>query len=673
MPVRFLPYPLLLIILLLQTALPAETPVADTAAGLRLETDSAVYTAHGNSVLQLDPDSEAVLWRKAVSGQVTLLEQSADGVSVVTSLPGGLSERISLDADGRASSQVRFSTDPAVFASLRQEAAQVPDPAAALDHDPTNPWLYLLASGQLDDEEAAAELRSEAVARATTFYDLAGLAAELVSVGDYGLAGEAMQLSLQDFARRGYDPALLTDLELHAAYGFPLPHLAQAHAAADAEAAAFWASWLEAFLTPQVPGVRAALTAHADWLAARGDSLAARDWRERLRPDRSELAVSGVERLFSSLGRSGWYMFASLIFVIIALMITLTLKYWEPQSLAMRRSLETGGRASVLQRFLAIRFFSTTEKLVLALLYVAGFGILGLTSWAERAAGVPPAVAAGTVASAEALDQLDDLPLLGERGQFIRGYVAQIQGNAGAAALHYRAAPRYGPALNNLAVLQDEPELFREAQLHAPALSEVDWNLGDTAMQPLFDRRAGLSRPALVVPDQLDFRAAVMGGWQQALSGYYLAPLAAFTMNVPWLASQWIWYVLLGLYVLLGVVTVLWLAVPRPRMARNAPRSFGYHLLAVLVPGSGMADELWGILLLVPWGLFGVDLLWRLWAGSPLLDVSLATLLTVLAVLYAVNLAAFIVEFISYRRRMRLLFRRNPEAGVAYGKRIEAN
>jgi hypothetical protein len=40
-----------------------------------------------------------------------------------------------------------------------------------------------------------------------------------------------------------------------------------------------------------------------------------------------------------------------------------------------------------------------------------------------------------------------------------------------------------------------------------------------------------------------------------------------------------------------------------------------------------------------------------------------------LAAIYLVNLVAFLVEFVSYRRRMRDLRRRHPEAVEAYGLR----
>lgn len=666
--------PLLLIVLLLAglTALAQENQesVAQGNAPI-LETADARYVARGNSVIRLDPGTGVPVWRKAVSGPVSLLEENEGGVSVVTRLADGLTERISIDSQGRASGQVRFGSDPEVLASLRLEAEAAGDPVTALEADPTNPWLWALAGSAEADPEAARELFSSATAAASTFYDLAGIADLMVGAGHPDLAAAAMQLALQDFDRRGYSVHHLTDLEMHAAYNFPLPRLRAAINAGDAEAGEFWAYWLEAFISPDVPQVAAGLNAWADFLAARGEPEAAEQWRVAAAPDPSELAVSGSNRLFLSLGRSGWYMFASLVAVILALQITLTLKYWEPQSLMIRRSRETGGRAGFLQRFLAIRFFSTTEKLVLALLYVSGFAILSLTAWAASPAGVPAAASSGTLLSSTALDSIEQLELRGESGQFIRGYLAQVAGSPAEAELHYRAAPRFAPALNNLAVLTGDDSLLEAAALHSPGLRELRWNLGDEASQPVFDQRAGLDRPALVTPSAHDFRTAQLGDWQSGLTRFFRDPAGAFRLDADWADSSWVWYGVLSLYLLLGALTVLWLLVPRPRMARNAPRSAGYHLLAVVVPGSGMADEVWGILLLVPWGIFGVDLVWRLAFGTPLLDLALSTVLLILAVLYAVNLVAFIVEYASYRRRMRLLFRSSPEAGIAYGKRIE--
>ena len=238
--------------------------------------------------------------------------------------------------------------------------------------------------------------------------------------------------------------------------------------------------------------------------------------------------------------------------------------------------------------------------------------------------------------------------------------------------LHYQAAPRFGPAVNNLGVLTDDPALFEQALALAPSHPEIAFNLGDESLRPAFDEAIGLERPALINPGLADFRIAERGTWQQAIGSVFVNPLVAARLDSPLAGPQWLWYALFGLYMILGVLTALLLLLPRPRMARNAPRSAGYHLMALLVPGSGMADEVWGLLLLVPWALFGVDQVSRLTAVGPLLDVTQATGWIVLGSLYAVNLAAFIVEAISYRRRMRNLFQTSPEAAVAYGRRLPA-
>jgi len=668
-----LPLPLLTVLCLLvfSFAEAQEDAVRDLLAEAPhvLETAGGTYVGIGNSVLKLGDDDGPAEWRTAVAGRVALLEEENGGLSVVAELPGGLSERLSIDADGRTAEPVRFGTDPEMFRALRLEA-EVPDPARRLEADPTNPWLYVRLAEETSGEEAAGYL-ADALAQAETFYDLAGLAAVFAEAGEFELAETARQESLQDFVARGYDAQLLTDPDLHAAYGFPLPHLKRAMVIGDEEAAAFHAGWLQAFLAPGAPFVADGLEGYAGWLEERGDRQEAAAVREWLRPSGEELAASGVERLFLSLGRSGWYMFGSIVVVILALQVTLTFKYWEPQGLALRRAAETGGSDSFLQRFLAIRFFSTTEKIMLALLYGAGLCLLGLTAWAAPGGPLPAAAASGTLAGTEAVAALDSMELRGERGQFVLGYAAEQAGMTDRARLHYRAAPRFGPALNNLALLDDDHELLERAAAHAPALGTISWNLGREDNQPLFDRLAGLERPVPLAPQPADFFMARHGSWQQALTAFYTGPVTVFTMDVPWLPAHWLWYGILSVYVVLGALTLLWVLVPRPRLARNAPRPFPYQLLALLVPGSGQADEMWGLLLLVPWGIFGTDLVWRLADRPALLELETGTLILIVAILYAINVVAFIIEYISYRRRTALLFQRNPEAAIAYGRRIE--
>src|SRR5690625_1369683 len=141
--------------LVLSPALARDDAARDllAAATQTLEAGDDTYLAIGNSVLKLPGGDAPVAWRKAVAGTVSLLEEEGNGVSVVSSLPGGLTERMSIDADGRASSPVRFGTDPGVFSALRQEA-RAADAEERLGVDPTNPWLYLEMAADAPEEEA---------------------------------------------------------------------------------------------------------------------------------------------------------------------------------------------------------------------------------------------------------------------------------------------------------------------------------------------------------------------------------------------------------------------------------------------------------------------------------------------------------------------------------------
>jgi hypothetical protein len=132
---------------------------------------------------------------------------------------------------------------------------------------------------------------------------------------------------------------------------------------------------------------------------------------------------------------------------------------------------------------------------------------------------------------------------------------------------------------------------------------------------------------------------------------------------------------LIGVILLvLAVGSLLWLIVPRPASTRLAPRGFMYELLAVLIPGTGLADEVWGLFLLAPWAaILGVLALYNsgyaslaptLFAPSSPLGLARAPawielgslelwLLGALAMIYAVNLLAWFLEFIGYRRKLR--------------------
>jgi hypothetical protein len=155
-----------------------------------------------------------------------------------------------------------------------------------------------------------------------------------------------------------------------------------------------------------------------------------------------------------------------------------------------------------------------------------------------------------------------------------------------------------------------------------------------------------------------EFRRMVQDPWNYWLS---------LNFGLPFWAHQG-----LGALILMTVlISVLWLLVPRVVSARHAPRSVLYHLGAILIPGSGLADEVWGILLLPPTVALGALILihWyqlpfaeSILQGSsvlgltnlpPLLDLqsNWQFLLIALGVIYLVNLMAWILETLALRRQ----------------------
>jgi hypothetical protein len=76
---------------------------------------------------------------------------------------------------------------------------------------------------------------------------------------------------------------------------------------------------------------------------------------------------------------------------------------------------------------------------------------------------------------------------------------------------------------------------------------------------------------------------------------------------------------------------------------------------------------MWGLLLLVPWAIIGLDALSELFGWGIGIGLSLRWDYLILIALYVINLVAFIIEFISYSRRMRKLKRDDPELARELG------
>lgn len=176
---------------------------------------------------------------------------------------------------------------------------------------------------------------------------------------------------------------------------------------------------------------------------------------------------------------------------------------------------------------------------------------------------------------------------------------------------------------------------------------------------------------AATAPSPATLRAAFAGSWSEAIGAAFREPWRLLGGRLEMLGlPAWSWPAQLTLFWLIVLWHLVHLLLPRPRVALGAPRTVAYHLLALLIPGSGQADELYGILLIVPWATFGIDVLMQLLGAPSPLGIPLAAAAMVLGVLYAVNLLAWAIEFASVRRRTLELKKRHPELAREYGLRV---
>src|SRR5690606_16231778 len=280
---------------------------------------------------------------------------------------------------------------------------------------------------------------------------------------------------------------------------------------------------------------------------------------------------------------------------------------------------------------------------------------IALTGWVQRTDEMPARLGTGTLATNAARQMLREEFPATSGTSFALAYAEQSAGDVDTATVRYRELTEDADALNNLGVIRGDQELYRLALELEPGHPEASYNLGlaDNPSQLLSTYRAGA--PVVATPDRERLAVAWAGDYGSSLAALFTNPWAALT-NQRALQPQWLWVGLVVLFLVWVAFTVVTLLIPRPAAARNSPRTLLYHLLALLLPGSGLADELWGVLLLVPWAIFGIDFLQHYFitteAGA---SFSLRTDSIVLIVIYIINTLAFIVAFVSYRRRIQML------------------
>lgn len=633
-------------------------PESSGATTEPLLTEGRLYVAHGNSVLRLEPETGRVRERFILSGPVERVERLDGRTVAVTVRHGeGLLERFTL-SDNRLQEPVRFGLEPRTFGLLRAEAL-VPDPAARLERDPTNPWLYLALGLRQNEPETARASFARAVEMATTFYDLAGLATVLEENGERALAADAWDAAMRDFAARDYDPRLLRSARLEAAYNFPLTPLRAALERGDDISAGFWAERLY-LAAPNAPGAGDALRDYAALLRVVASPEDAALW-ERRAQEYSRAGPSALDRTVTVLARNGWALALAFFVTFLALHLTLFVKYAR----ARRSDRGRGGRAPWL---FAVRYTTLSEKFVMLLLLAAVLACAALAGWYGASRTLPEVVRSGTLANRAAQVYLAQFQEGAEPNSpsaaLIRGYAAEVAGdeatrNRAETQTLLESAGNYAPALNNLGVLSGNRELVARALALQPGLAAARYNTATgnserTATLP-FQACYRPGEPALATPTARDFQVATSGGWQTALARAFTAPQLSFRSDPPFGLNLLLWRAAQLLFLLIILIHLVFLFVPRPRSAMGAPRPWLYELLALLVPGSGLADEAWGIFLLIPWAVLGTSVLAHL-LGWPA-DMGFSPIGSYLGLggLYLLNTVAVIVEFLSYHSRRRTL------------------
>ncbi|HZX00001.1 MAG TPA: hypothetical protein VFF10_08055 [Trueperaceae bacterium] len=628
-------------------------------AGL-LEGEDFVLVGHGNHLLQVDRLTGMVRSRDRLPAQIVAIGEDGRGLVVSVSYASGDTVELTWPPEA----PMAFDPDARIYGWLRAEA-DVAEPAGRLAQDPTNPWLYLATARERPDQ--AETLIRGALAQARTFYEYAQLAGAIVErqPGQEELAAQAMYEALDDFVGRGYRGKLLLDPQLTSAYGFPHDRLERALDINDMEAADFWAPWVYRLGSGGTEPNRL-LNAYAAALNAQGDEAAAADWRARAAVDGGSDAQTTVERAAVAVGSTGWYGVVALLVAIVALHLTLAAKYWRAQSLVMRQRRESGRTNGRLARAFGLRYATFTEKLVILLLFAAMVAVAALAGWASSSSVRPAGLGSGSLATPTSRALLAEAAEGPDRA-FALAYAAQTAGDLESASSLYRDLSADADAMNNLGVLRQDPELFRLALELQPGHAEAAFNLDQAPNPSRLMQTYRPQEPLLAVPDEGRLTRAFSGGPWASLGAAFTNPFVALRdLDIQ---PAWLWTIVVVLFLAWVAWTVLSLFVPRPGAARNAPRTFLYHLLALLLPGSGLADELWGVLLLVPWAIFGIDLILHLVPLGVPPAIAFNTDVIALVLIYAINTIAFVVEFSSYRRRMRDLRADHPELATAYGIR----
>ena len=663
---------------------PAPTSVVTVARG--------VLVAEGASVTLRAADTGQVLERSFLSGKVMLLEPSGADVRASVQLDSGIREGFTLRG-GKPVERVTYPPSKALLTTL--EPAQnlnLTQLRAMVGLDPNNPLLLANFAAALERDKQpvpALEQFRKALAKSEPFFVSIRLAALLERFNQPDLADDALRRARAQYAKSGYDPAFRVNQSALSAWGDPLGTARGLFKSGNAKRGGVWLEFLRNTM-PRFAGFDAAYVEYATWLESQGNPGEAEQWSEFNRQLAQGTSFRLGEHAPSRIAGLSFAAALALLFAYFALQLVLTAKYWGVQSKDLN---PFGGRFGAWRRapFQRLRFampaYQTfTERFVLLTLLASVLALLVVHNWGvhSRTALAEPSLSQGTLGGAGFWAKYADQPATSS-GEALRGLAAQLDGDLERAARFAKNAPTSALALNNLGVISSvrndsatATAQYREALKLDPNAMAPAYNLGNapSGFRATFHSATRAGQPMLAVPEPKELVSTIAGDLSGEFSSLgrdpwqYLSTLALPGLQLPGWALQLIGAIL----IVLAVGNLVWLIVPRPASTRLAPRGFMYEFLAVLIPGTGLADEVWGLFLLAPWAaILGALALYNsgyaslapaLFAPSSPLGIARAPawidlgnlelwLLGALAVIYVINLLAWFLEFIGYRRKLR--------------------
>lgn len=548
--------------------------------------------------------------------------------------------------------------------------------------DPTNPFiaLFLGRTQLLMGQDLAAQTAfRQALQTKAPFFVYIRMAVLLEGWGLPQLSDQALELARRSWAELGYDPALPVSRAALSAYGGTLNMLQELIEQRRYIRADAWIRFLRD-IAPRFQGYNSFYRQYAKLLEDQGRMGEASDWRNFERTlAQGSFYTLGPEALliFRDAAR---FAVSSLLLVLLLSVLSMYIRYWGAQARDLR---SVGGRyAGWLQnpllrlRHVMLSYCTISEKLVLITLGMAILIGLSLWSWSARTQNYAqhPALNMGTYGGAwfyQAWSHLGSEITSPERA-FVRGLAAQLDRDTDTARTSYQEANQIAATFNNLGVLESETnnparaqEDYRKAlsldsSLLAPA---YNLKLNPSGFEVNFQNSYRDGDLRLSYPSLQTVYRAISNPYTQDLGQLWSQPWF-YLMNVPtglkvWQQAAWVLVLLMTL-----AIQTLWLLVPRPDSAKLPPRPWLYRTVAVLVPGLGIIDEVWGLLIIVPWAglmiaLLGQGFGWQYgqffvpialgWSQNPLFWVLIA--------LYLLNILALILEEVSFVRKQYRLTR----------------